>query len=147
MINNFSYSKTGEALTESFEGCKLKAYRDIAGVLSIAYGHTQNVVWGQTCTMEEAIAWLEQDTHNAANAVNRFVTVKLNQQEFDALTDFTFNLGIGAFYRSTMLKDLNAGDFKAAADQFERWDHASGQVVAGLLRRRLAEEVEFNSVE
>lgn len=96
-----------------------------------------------TCTQEQADFWLQQDTHDAANAVNRFVVPQLTQGEFDALTDFTFNLGIGAFYRSTMLKDINAGRFAQAAQQFPLWDHAAGKVVAGLLYRRLAEQKEF----
>ena len=97
-----------------------------------------------TCTPEQAQAWLEQDTQAAADAVNRLVTVPLKQPEFDALVDFVFNLGIGAFARSTMLKDINAGNFAAAAMQFPLWDRDAGRVLAGLLHRRLAEEAEFN---
>jgi len=67
----------------------------------------------------------------------------LQQNEFDALVDFVFNLGRGAFAGSTLLKNLNAGQFDAAATQFDLWDHAGGQVVAGLLRRRQAEQAMF----
>ena len=145
MKNKLFYSKTGLALTERFEGCELRAYRDIAGVLTIGNGHTNGVVWGQSCTQAQAQIWLTQDTHDAANAVNRFVEIQLNQEEFDALTDFVFNLGIGAFYKSTMLKDLNAGRIAEAAAQFPLWDHSAGHVVSGLLTRRLAEQKEFLS--
>ena len=138
-----SYSKTGLDLTKRFEGCKFKAYRDVAGILTIAYGHTKGVILGMTCTQEQADFWLMQDITEAANAVNRFVIPQLTQPEFDALVDFVFNLGIGAFYKSTMLKDINAGNFVAAAAQFPLWDHAAGKVVSGLLHRRLAEQAEF----
>jgi lysozyme len=70
--------------------------------------------------------------------VNRCVTVPLHQDEFDALVDFTFNAGCGALEGSNLLKDLNAGNYTSAADQFEDRDHAAGKVVAGLLRRREA---------
>ena len=71
--------------------------------------------------------------------------VPLTQGEFDALTDFVFNCGCGAFAGSTMLRLLNAGDYQSAAGQFDLWDHAGGQVVAGLLRRREAETRELQS--
>ena len=138
-----TYSKEGLALTERFEGCKLEAYQDQVGVWTIGYGHTRGVHAGMTCTMEQAAQWLAEDTMEAQDAVNRFVSVDLTQHEFDALVDFVFNLGAGAFQRSTMLRLLNAGNHAGAADQFQLWDRAGGQVVAGLLRRRLAEKQEF----
>lgn len=142
---NMQYSKSGVALTESFESCKLVAYQDIRGIWTIAWGHTgPDVVEGLTCTQAQADTWLLQDTQNAQDHVNNLVTVPLTQGEFDALVDFAFNDGCGAFGGSTLLKLLNTGDYAAAAAQFQLWDHASGQVVAGLLRRRLAEVAEFN---
>lgn len=140
------YSKDGLALTESFESCRLVAYPDIKGVWTIGWGHTGVlVVPGLTCTQAQADAWLLQDCAAAEQAVNRFVCVSMTQHEFDALVDFTFNCGVTAFANSTLLKLLNAGNVHAAAHEFEKWDHASGKVVAGLLRRRLAEEKEFLS--
>lgn len=132
-------------LTEAFEGCKLVAYRDTKGVLTIGYGHTSHVYEGQTCTQAEADAWLAQDVGIAEAAVNRLVTVKLTQGEFDALVDFTFNVGVGAFSNSTLHHLLNEGNYKAAANEFEKWDYCGGVVVAGLLRRRLAEKAVFNA--
>lgn len=131
-------------LTERFEGLRLKAYRDQGGVLTIGYGHTSHVYEGQTCTEEEADAWLQQDIATAENGVNRLVTVQLTQGEFDALVDFAFNVGVGKFANSTLIHFLNDGKFKEAADQFERWKYVGGVVCAGLLRRRLAEKVVFN---
>ena len=140
------YSKRGlESLTIPFESCRLEAYQDQRGVWTIGYGHTAHVYRGQTCTEEQAEAWLLEDTTIAESAVNRLVHTKLTQGEFDALVDFTFNVGVGNFSNSTLLDDLNHAQFEAAANQFEKWDHVSGQVVAGLLRRRLAEKVVFNA--
>lgn len=138
------YSKIGLALTERFEGCRLEAYRDVAGVLTIGYGHTgPDVYEGQTCTQQQAMAWLILDTHAAVQTVNDLVQIQLTQPEFDACCDFVFNVGATAFARSTMLRLLNAGDIQGAAGQFALWDHAGGRPVAGLLRRRLAEKQEF----
>ena len=139
------YSKTGEQLTEGFESCRLTAYQDVKGIWTIGWGHVgAEVVEGYTITQVQADMQLLVDTHNAQNAVNELVTVTLTQGEFDALVDFCFNCGVGAFRGSTMLQLLNAGMIAQAALEFAKWDHASGQVVAGLLRRRLAEKAEFN---
>ena len=139
-----TYSKVGLTLTERFEGCRLTAYPDTGGVWTIGYGHTHGVHRGMVCTQDQAQTWLEQDTQFAVDAVNRLVQISLKQSEFDALVDFVFNLGVGAFARSTMLKDINAGNLAAAALQFPLWDRDAGRVLAGLLHRRLAEDAEFN---
>lgn len=139
------YSKSGIALTESFEGVRLTAYQDSGGVWTIGYGHTQGVKEGDTCTPLLAETYLLLDVHTAVNTVNEAVVGPLTQPEFDALVDFVFNCGAGNFLSSTLLKLLNAGNLAGAAAEFEKWDHAGGQVVAGLLRRRLAEEAEFKS--
>ena len=143
-VNNLTYSKDGLAITEQFEGCRLVAYQDQVGVWTIGYGHTGNgVASGLTITQDQAIDLLTSDVAASAAYVNAAVTVELQQNEFDALVDFVFNLGRGAFAGSTLLKNLNAGQFDAAAAQFDLWDHAGGQVVAGLLRRRQAEQAMF----
>jgi lysozyme len=138
------YSLDGLHLTESFEGCRLDAYLDSVKVPTIGYGHTHGVTLGMTCTQDQAEQWLQQDIQVAAEAVNRMVTVTLTQQEFDALVDFTFNLGTGSLQKSTLLRLLNAGDYKGAATEFEKWDRAGGKVMAGLLRRRQSEEQMFD---
>jgi len=81
----------------------------------------------------------------AATAVNRLVTVELTQAEFDALTDFTFNVGVTAFTNSTLLRLLNAGNYTGAALEFPKWDLCAGQVNQGLRNRRAAEQDEFDS--
>lgn len=144
MGNNLNYSKQGLALTEGFESCRLTAYQDTRGIWTIGYGHTGSDVWeGLTITPDEASTLLIHDSARAELAVNTYVDVPLTQCQFDALVDFVFNVGAEAFKNSTLLKLLNQGNFEGAADEFEKWDHAAGKVVAGLLRRRQAEEVLF----
>jgi lysozyme len=146
MQNKMFYTSDGRHLTEQFEGCRLEAYQDVRGVWTIGYGHTgPEVVEGLTCTQQQADEWLQSDIQWAANVVNNLVTTQLTQDEFNATVDFVFNAGSGNFASSTLLKDLNAGDLAAAATQFDLWDHAGGQVIAGLLRRREAETQEFRS--
>lgn len=141
---NLQYSQSGLALTESFEGVRLTAYQDQVGVWTIGYGHTSGVTPGMTCTQLQAEQWLLEDVQHACIVVRMNVSVPLTQGEFDALVDFVFNLGSGNFVSSTLLKLLNTGDYDDAAAQFPRWDRAGGVEVAGLLRRRIAEQNEFN---
>lgn len=138
------YSQDGLKLTESFEGCKLVAYQDQVGVWTIGIGHTDDVERGDTCTYDEAIQYLQEDIHAVTDQINRDVEVTLTQGEFDALVDFGFNLGVHNLESSTLWKLLNRGDFVHAALQFPRWDMAGGQHVAGLMRRRLAEQALFD---
>ncbi len=76
-------------------------------------------------------------------AVNRLVTVPLTQNQFDALISFVFNLGIGNFRTSTLLKKLNAGDYTGAAKEFPPWVRADGKQLPGLIKRRDAEKALF----
>ena len=145
-MNNFTYSKDGLHLTEGSEGCRLVAYHgecDREGLFTIGYGHTKDVNDGDTCTQAEAEQFLAADIKDCADAVNRDVEIDLTQEEFDALVDFAFNLGINALEHSTLWKKLNAGDIDGAAAEFPKWDRAGGKEVAGLLTRRLAEQAEF----
>ena len=140
------YSKQGLALTEGFESCRLTAYQDVKGIWTIGFGHVgPEVVEGLTWTQDQADSQLVLDLTKAEHAVNTLVTVPLTQGQYDALVDFCYNCGIGAFSGSTMLRLLNAGQFDDAANEFQKWSHASGVVVAGLLRRRVAEEDEFTN--
>jgi lysozyme len=134
------YSQTGLRLTESFEGDRLTAYQDQVGVWTIGFGHTAGVCEGMTCTQEQAEAWLQEDLAWAVSVVNRHVTASVTQDEFDAMVDFTFNLGASRFNHSHLLQLVNAGDLAGAADEFDKWAYAGGHVVAGLLRRRQVEK-------
>jgi lysozyme len=139
----YSYSKKGLQLTEKYEGCRLEAYLDQVGIPTIGYGHTRGVKLGDTCTQEQAEQWLHEDIAIAEADVNSHVYVPLTQGMFDALVDFCFNLGCAALNKSTLLHLINSNDLANAANEFSKWDHAGGKVVAGLLRRRLDERTEF----
>lgn len=143
---NFKYSSNGLALTKSFEGLELKAYQDSVGVWTIGYGHTgTDVKRGLVITEPQADILLAADVAWAVTAVNKSVTSAINQNQFDAMVDFTFNLGAANFTSSTLLRLVNAGDFTGAAAQFIRWNKAKGKVLAGLTRRRQAETDLFNT--
>ena len=137
--------KKGIELIKEFEGCKLKAYQDSVGVWTIGYGHTKGVKKGDVITQDQAKQFLIEDLADAENAVNRLVKVEINQNMFDALSSFTFNLGVGNFQSSTLLKLLNQGKYSEAAEQFPRWVFAGGQKLDGLVRRRKAEQKLFRS--
>lgn len=137
--------KKGIELIKEFEGCKLKAYQDSVGVWTIGYGHTKGVKKGDVITQDQANQLLIEDLADAENAVNRLVKVEINQDMFDALSSFTFNLGAGSLKSSTLLKLLNQGKYSEAAEQFMRWVFAGGQKLDGLVRRRKAEQKLFRS--
>src|SRR5215469_13147858 len=142
--NNYTYSQNGLALTQKFEGLRLAAYQDQVGVWTIGYGHTGKDVHPKlTITQEQANNLLMQDVASAVAAVNRLVTVEFNQDGFDALVDFAFNLGNNALAGSTLLRKLNANDLVGACAEFPKWCKAGGKTVAGLLRRRQAEQQIF----
>lgn len=143
---NLTYNNAGIALTQQFEGLKLSSYQDQVGVWTIGYGHTGSTVHGgQTISQTQADQLLRSDVAGAVTCVNNAVTAKINQNQFDALVDFVFNLGCHALLTSTLLRYVNSGQFAAAATQFQLWDHAGGVIVPGLLQRRQAEATLFNS--
>lgn len=136
-------SEKGLKFIEGFEGCVLHAYQDQVGVWTIGYGSTTGVYPGLEITQEQAQERLQSDAQTAVNAVNRFVTIALNQNQFDALVDFTFNLGAGSLEHSTLLRLLNEGHYLEASDEFEKWDYAGGEPNEGLRKRRIAESTLF----
>jgi lysozyme len=139
-MNEFTYSDNGLALTKSFEGLHLAAYRDCAGVWTIGYGHTSPTVSeGQTISEPEAEELLRADLTEAVACVNRAVKAVISQNQFDSMVDFCFNAGRGNFLQSTLLRKVNGGNLGGATAQFALWVHAGGEVVAGLVRRRKAE--------
>jgi lysozyme len=146
MDEQLTYTADGLIFTEGFEGCRLVAYQDTRGVWTIGYGHTMGVKSGDTCTQDEANDFLQRDILWAADCVNKNINITLNQNEFNALTDFVFNVGCGNFINSTLIKDLNVSNFNKVATDLEMWDISAGSVCAGLLRRRVAEANEFAKI-
>ena len=139
-------SPRGLALIEQFEGLKLQAYQDQAGIFTIGFGHA-NAHQGQFETQEQAQDDLCADLGTAEEAVSRLVQVPVNQNQFDALVSFTFNEGQGRLKGSTMLRLLNSGNPQLAANEFPKWDIVAGTPSEGLLRRRVAEQTLFLTPE
>lgn len=141
-------SANGVALIKRFEGLELEAYQDIAGVWTIGYGHTGDRAQpGNQITEHGAEQLLVADLAPREAAVNNLVKVPLNQNEFDALVSFVFNVGAGAFAGSTALTRLNRGDRIRAAEALTWWNKATVggtlREVQGLTRRRAAEKELF----
>jgi lysozyme len=126
-------------LAKQFEGCRLEAYLDLAGVPTIGWGHCgKDVYAGLVWTQEQANDALLHDI-NAARALLEMYSPNLANGTLDALTDFVFNLGIGNYRTSTLCKCVNAQDWAGAKVELLKWDHSGGVVIPGLLRRREAE--------
>ena len=140
-------SLEGLSLIKKFEGCKLEAYKCYAGVWTIGYGHTTGVKEGDVCTQEEAEKLLRGDIFKFEEYVQDSVKVDLDQSQFDALVAWTFNLGPGNLRSSTMLKKLNNGEYESVPFEMRRWNKAGGKTLDGLIRRRQAESLLFESKE
>tara|TARA_B100000530_G_scaffold132705_1_gene82713 strand:- start:5271 stop:5696 length:426 start_codon:yes stop_codon:yes gene_type:complete len=132
-------SKTGIDLIKHFEGCELYAYKCPAGVWTIGYGHTKGVEPGMQITEQDAEDMLKEELIEYESYINDLVTVGLNQNQFDAMVSWVYNLGAGNLKASTLLKVLNAGDYAGVPEQMLRWNKAGGKVLEGLTRRRQAE--------
>ncbi|MDD4516472.1 lysozyme [Massilibacteroides sp.] len=132
-------SYAGIELIKRHESLQLQAYRCPAGVWTIGYGHTRGVRRGDTCTPAEAEAFLKDDLRDAEAVVNRECS-GLRQNQFDALVSFVFNVGSGAFVKSTLLKCVKANpDNLNIRYELSRWTKSKGMQLAGLLRRRREE--------
>lgn len=138
-------SKQARDIIADFEGCKLSAYLCPANVATIGYGRTTNVKMGDTCTQEQADAWLAEELEHFGSGVAQLVKVEVSQNQFDALVSFAYNVGLGALKKSTLLRLLNLNKHDECGAQFLRWDKAGGKVLAGLTRRREAEKAMFES--
>ncbi len=137
-------SDAGIALIKRWEGERLTAYLCPANVWTIGVGHTAAMgdpkpVSGMRITSDEASAILRRDLAQIERDVDAAVSVTLNQRQFDTLVSFVFNVGIGAFRKSTLLKKLNAGDYQAVPEELMKWTRAGGKVLQGLVSRRKSE--------
>lgn len=144
-------SKEAVDILKFYEGLKLKAYQDTGGVWTIGYGHTSaaggmKVYAGLTITHAQAEQLLKDDlVRMTYPVIKRLVKVDLTQGQFDALCSFIYNLGEGQVKTSTLLKLLNAKDYKGASSQFDRWIYDNGVKLNGLIVRRAAERKLFDS--
>lgn len=123
-----------------FEGVRYEPYRDVAGVLTVCYGHTgKDIIQGKRYTQQECDALLQNDFIKTQQRVDALIKVPLDDYTKAALYSFAFNVGTTAFARSTLLKKLNAGDRAGACEEMKRWIYAGGKVWRGLVSRREAE--------
>ena len=140
-------SQEGLSLIKKFEGCEYNAYKCAAGVWTIGYGHTAGVKEGDLVTQQEADKILEEDMKEYEGYINDYVTVDLNQNQFDSLVSWVFNLGPNNLKSSSMLKVLNNGAYEDVPAQIKRWNKANGKTLDGLIRRREAEALLFENKE
>ena len=125
------------------EGCRLKAYQDVAGVWTIGYGHTKDVKPGDSITQYQADQFLRQDVGVFASRVNRLRCIN-TQGKFDAITDFCYNLGMANYESSTLRRYIESGRATwEIQEQFLRWVNAGGKKQGGLVSRRIWEAARY----
>ena len=127
------------AAVGAYEGLSLKAYPDIVGVPTICYGETKNVKLGQTATKEDCDSQLSARLIEFNQGVESCITRPLRDNERVAFVSLAYNIGVGAFCQSTVVRRFNAGDKAGACDAILMWNRAGGKVVQGLVNRRVKE--------
>lgn len=134
---------SGVDLIKTHEGLRLSAYRCPAGILTIGYGHTGgDVTPGMSVTQMQAEILLVRDLARFETGVDRLVHVILTQNQFNALVSFAYNVGLGAFAGSTLLRKINANPVDPSIkDEFLRWNKAKGVILPGLTKRRMDEAI------
>lgn len=140
----YSLSDNGMKLLEQLEGLRLEAYLDSASIATIGFGsikypNGKKVKLGDKITKDQAKEYKLHDLKEFESTVNTSVKVPLTQNQYDALVSLSYNIGSGAFKNSTLLKKLNSGDYKGAAEQFLVWNKVNSKKVQGLVNRREAE--------
>ncbi|MEN8380796.1 lysozyme [Acinetobacter radioresistens] len=148
VTGRWDISENGYALIRDFEGFESKAYKDTGGVWTIGYGTIKypdgrSVKQGDTCTREQAEQWLKSDCRWVDACLDKYVKATISQNQFDALASFVYNIGENQFRSSTLLAKLNAGDYRVAAANFDRWIYDNGKIITGLVNRRAREKALF----
>lgn len=132
-------SESGLKALSLREGVRLKAYKDTKGIWTIGVGHTgPDIKEGLVWTQEKVMQTFATDVQRFEDAVNKGVKVELTQNQFDALVSFVFNVGAGAFAKSTLLKVLNRGDYAGVGAQLDRWN-----IPPEIIGRRNSEKRQF----
>ena len=126
-------------LIKKYEGLRLEAYQDSAGVWTIGWGHIHNACPGKVITMREAEMFLKWDVEDTERVIN-FLNLNLTQNQYDALVSWVFNLGIGNLKRSTLFKIMSQDpNDPAIRTEWIKWRKAGGVVLHGLVKRRKEE--------
>ena len=136
-------SQPGLDSIKKHEGVRYTAYLDAVQVPTICYGSTRKVYIGQRATPAECEERLLEDATYAGKGVAKGVHVPLTQGQYDALVSFVSNVGETKFYRSTLLRKINAGDCWGAGAEFDRWVYAKGKRLKGLVSRRADERKQW----
>lgn len=143
---------SAEKIIAQFEGLKLKAYQDTGGIWTIGYGSTKDpftgvpVKQGDAISKDTALTWLKKDIEQRQFALKKLIKVPISSNQLAALTSLAYNIGLGAFQTSTLLRLLNQKKPNIeVADQFLRWNKVKGVVVKGLTNRRILERELFLS--
>lgn len=139
-----THSDRATQLVKDFEGFSSTAYQDGNGIWTCGYGHTEGVREGDTCTLDQATRWLDHDLQTADRCIAGMVKVPINQNRWDALTSFIYNIGCGNFSHSTVHFRINQGDFTGACEAIGMWNKVNHEVSPGLVRRRAAEQNLFS---
>ena len=138
------YIQRAAELIKKSEGLRLEAYKDVGGLLTIGYGHLLlKTEPFRRITQLEANALLEKDIEKADAVIQRYVKVPLKDTQRAAILSLIFNIGGGNFVKSTLLKKLNAGDYAAAAENFDKWVYVQSKIIPGLVKRRKEEKQIF----
>jgi lysozyme len=141
-------NQAGIELIKAWEGCKLKAYKDVAGVWTVGYGLTSGAGFIEVgpdtvLTQDEADWYLEQVVDKFASQIRPMIAGQINENQFAAFVSLSVNIGVGAFKRSSALKHFNAGRIELVPDAMRMWKKAGGKTVQGLINRREAEVALF----
>jgi lysozyme len=136
----------GIALLVEMEDYRDVPYQDAAGVWTDGFGNTEGVKPGQRTTVRKGFKKLIEHVVKIETALKNYIKHDLTQYEFDALVSFVYNIGVGAFARSTLLRLLNRGDIWGATQEFERWNRAGGRILPGLITRRQRERDLFRGI-
>ncbi len=145
-------SPRGLELIKDFEGFSSTSYLDVVNIPTIGWGNTfyengTKVKLGDQISKTDALKLLEVVANrDFADKIFPSIKVKVSQSQFDAMVSLAYNIGTGAFLKSTLLKKVNAGDFTGAGEEFLRWNKAGGKEVLGLTRRREREKQLFQSL-
>jgi lysozyme len=138
-------SQNAIELIKRFEGCRYNPYRDSVGLWTVGYGHligdgkSLPSGYNRVFTQKEIDDLLVNDFTRFESGINMLIRVPLSQNKFDALCSFCYNLGMGTFQKSTLLKDINASMWDAAANDILKFHFAGGVSIPGLVKRRQAE--------
>ena len=145
-------SSRGLELIKDFEGFSSSAYLDVVNIPTIGWGNTfyangTKVKLGDQISKTDALKLLEVVANrDFADKIFPSIKVKVTQSQFDAMVSLAYNIGAGAFLKSTLLKKVNAKDFTGAGEEFLRWNKANGKEVLGLTKRREREKQLFQSL-